>query len=441
MVGNTVKNKFHSTTVVSFVRPSATSLCNASRVVRIRSSRSTRTPPPGTITRLILLDGVHLVGEALSARIQVTHVLVAAEAVDRADIRPLVESAVRAGAEVAAGAAPVMRAVSPVRSASPIVALAGRPQPGEARLYGRKPALVLIACGVQDPGNLGAIARAVEAAGGSGLVATNGCADPFGWKALRGSMGSAFRLPIVVDRSIEHAVARARHHGCRIVAMVPREGQPLDSADLAGPTVRARRRRRPRPAGGARRRRRGARHDSDAAAGRIAEHRDQRRADLSTRHGGSGWPASHRDVRMTPERELDRLVSELNASDIQRGSDAARLEEWLATLRDEGRQRPLSRGGCAADDSAERRPPSAGRAAARRRRDRERGAPGAARPRGRALPAPRHRRRVAAARTAGGRFRINLHRERGRAGGQHSRACRSTRRSCTSSRCPTASRR
>jgi len=186
---------------------------------------------------LILLDGVHLVGEALAARIPVTHVLVAAEAVDRADIRPLIENAVRAGAEVAAGAAPVMRAVSPVRSASPIVALAGRPQPGEARLYGRKPALVLIACGVQDPGNIGAIARAVEAAGGSGLVATNGCADPFGWKALRGSMGSAFRLPIVVDRSIEHAVARARHHGCRIVAMVPREGQSLDSADLAGPTV------------------------------------------------------------------------------------------------------------------------------------------------------------------------------------------------------------
>ena len=186
---------------------------------------------------LMLLDGVHLVGEALAARIPVTHVLVAAEAVERAEIAPLVETAVRAGAEVATATAPVMRAASPVRSSSPIVALASRPQPGEGRLYGRTPALVLIACGVQDPGNIGAIARAVEAAGGSGLVATNGCADPFGWKALRGSMGSAFRLPIVVDRSIEHAVARARHHGCRIVAMVPRDGQPLDSADLGGPTV------------------------------------------------------------------------------------------------------------------------------------------------------------------------------------------------------------
>ena len=186
---------------------------------------------------LMLLDGVHLVGEALSANLPLAHLLVASEAADQSDIRRLVDGAVRAGANVAAASAPVMRAASPVRSSSPIVALASRPQPGEGKLYGGKPALVLIACGVQDPGNIGAIARAVEAAGGSGLVATNGCADPFGWKALRGSMGSAFRLPIVVDRSIEHAVARARHHGCRIVAMVPREGQSLESVDLGGPTV------------------------------------------------------------------------------------------------------------------------------------------------------------------------------------------------------------
>src|SRR5215203_2171984 len=39
---------------------------------------------------------------------------------------------------------------------------------------------------------------------------------------------------------------------------------------------------------------------------------------------------------MTPERELDRLVSELNASDIQRDGDAARVEEWLGILRTRG---------------------------------------------------------------------------------------------------------
>jgi TrmH family RNA methyltransferase len=186
---------------------------------------------------LLLLDGVHLVGEALAARLPLTHVLVADDAADHPDIKPLVAAAERAGAEIATATAPVMRAVSPVRSASPIVALAGRPRSGEAQVYKREPALVLIACGVQDPGNVGAITRVAEAAGASGLVATDACADPFGWKALRGSMGSALRLPIVIDRSIEHAVARARHHGCRILAMVPREGDNLYEADLSGPTA------------------------------------------------------------------------------------------------------------------------------------------------------------------------------------------------------------
>ena len=186
---------------------------------------------------LMLLDGIHLIAEAMSARVVITDVMVSSEAAERADIRPIVEDLERAGANLVIATAPVMRAVSPVRSASPIVALAARPRSGESLLYRPLPPLVLIACGVQEPGNVGAIARVSEAAGATGLVAADACADPFGWKALRGSMGSALRLPIVVDRSIEHAVARARHHGCRILAMVPREGDGLYDADLTGPTA------------------------------------------------------------------------------------------------------------------------------------------------------------------------------------------------------------
>ena len=52
---------------------------------------------------------------------------------------------------------------------------------------------------MQDPGNVGATARVAEAAGVSGLVVTGASADPYGWKALRGAMGSAFRLPIAQE--------------------------------------------------------------------------------------------------------------------------------------------------------------------------------------------------------------------------------------------------
>jgi RNA methyltransferase, TrmH family len=186
---------------------------------------------------LMLLDGAHLVAEALAARLHLEHLAVAAEAIERGDIKPILHAAERAGVTIAAATAPVIAAVSPVRSSSAVVALAARPQHEERRLYDGGRALVVIVSDVQDPGNVGAIVRVAEAAGATGVVAAGQSADPFAWKALRGSMGSALRLPILVDRRTEHALARARHHGCRIVATSAHAGKSLYDADLRPPVA------------------------------------------------------------------------------------------------------------------------------------------------------------------------------------------------------------
>ncbi len=54
----------------------------------------------------------------------------------------------------------------------------------------------LVLDGVQDPGNLGTIWRTADAFGASGLILTGPCADPFGPKAVRSTMGACFRLPV-----------------------------------------------------------------------------------------------------------------------------------------------------------------------------------------------------------------------------------------------------
>jgi TrmH family RNA methyltransferase len=194
-----------------------------------RYRRAARGEEPG----LMLLDGEHLVTEAAAAPIALRHVLVSAEAAAAPAHRGLLERLERSGVEIAVGSAPVLAAASPVRSPSPIVALADRP--ARADVFGAPPALVLIAAEVQDPGNLGAIVRVAEAAGASGVIAAGRSADPFGWKALRGSMGGALRLPVAVCPTIEAATAAARAHGCRVVATVPRAGRTLFDADLTGP--------------------------------------------------------------------------------------------------------------------------------------------------------------------------------------------------------------
>ncbi len=45
---------------------------------------------------------------------------------------------------------------------------------------------------INNPSNLGAVLRTVEAAGGAGVIVSKGSADVYSPKALRAAMGAAF---------------------------------------------------------------------------------------------------------------------------------------------------------------------------------------------------------------------------------------------------------
>ena len=75
---------------------------------------------------------------------------------------------------------------------------------------------------VGDPGNVGTLIRAADALGPAFVALSPGCADPAGPKALRASMGSLFRVSLA---DFDDAP------GPRI-ALVPRDGRPLDELDL-----------------------------------------------------------------------------------------------------------------------------------------------------------------------------------------------------------------
>ena len=188
----------------------------------------------GEVEGMLLLDGVHLLQDALAAGIAVAQVAIDAGAVERRDISRLAEQLREKGVEPIIATAPVMGAISPVRSPTGIVAIARRPERDVAEFYRAPAPLVLIATDIQDPGNLGAIVRVAEAGGATSVLAAGTSADPFGWKALRGSMGSALRLPVDRVDVADAAIAEARRRRCRIVATVPRDGRSLYDVDLTG---------------------------------------------------------------------------------------------------------------------------------------------------------------------------------------------------------------
>ncbi|MGD9902340.1 MAG: TrmH family RNA methyltransferase [Vicinamibacterales bacterium] len=184
----------------------------------------------------LLLDGWHLVVEATHSPLAVDAVLLGHDppgAAERAAIAALVER----GAQVVRVTADVMHAASPVRTPSGVVALARRRVVDLDAVIGGGPALVAVLVDVQDPGNVGAVVRTAEAAGATGVVAAGISADPFGWKALRASMGSAFRLPVARLTDRHAIIGELRARGLALVALAPLDGQPPDALDLTAPTA------------------------------------------------------------------------------------------------------------------------------------------------------------------------------------------------------------
>jgi TrmH family RNA methyltransferase len=188
----------------------------------------------------ILLDGEHLLQEALACDVPID---VAAFS-DR-----LIASAVSPLARLASdvrqrGGRPllvsdqVLAAMSPVQQPSGVVAI-GRARPVDVAVAftGTGAPLVVVLAGVQDPGNVGAIVRAAAAFEATGLVAIEGSANPFSWKALRGAMGATFRIPISGRGSLSDVIAAARQHSVRLIAAVPHGGRPLPEVDLGQPTA------------------------------------------------------------------------------------------------------------------------------------------------------------------------------------------------------------
>jgi TrmH family RNA methyltransferase len=184
----------------------------------------------------VLLDGEHLVREAVTSRVPIQVAAFHSDA-DTRLLDRLADEILESGGRIVQVTAPVLSAMSPVREPSGIVAIASLPRRSLAQAFEGEPQLVFLLHAVQDPGNVGAIVRAAEACGATGIVAGEGCADPYGWKALRGSMGSVFRVPVAHKAHLENAVRHAKARSLQVIAAVPGGGDALPAVDLRRPVA------------------------------------------------------------------------------------------------------------------------------------------------------------------------------------------------------------
>ncbi len=84
--------------------------------------------------------------------------------------------------------------------------------------------------GVADPGNVGTVIRGAHAFGAAGVALGPGCADPFGPKAVRASMGAIFHVPVARAQTAEDLPRPT-------VALVARRGEALRGPSEAATLV------------------------------------------------------------------------------------------------------------------------------------------------------------------------------------------------------------
>ena len=94
----------------------------------------------------------------------------------------------------------------------------------------------LLAAQINDPGNLGTLIRAAEAAGASGIIVGERSVDVYNPKVVRASAGAVFGIPVVEANAMDMS-KRLGARGLLRLGAVARGGTPLDRAPLVGPVA------------------------------------------------------------------------------------------------------------------------------------------------------------------------------------------------------------
>lgn len=179
---------------------------------QVRTIRRLRSAHGRRNADLLLLEGPHLAAAAAEAGLSLRHLLATpgfqarnadlvrrierdsglrAVSIDPERLREQADADAPQGIAAIAEPPPTWKTVE-----SPV------PAPG--------PGLHLYADGIQDPGNLGAMARSAEAAGAASLLLSPGAARPGHPRALRASAGSLLRIPLWTDVGVDQLPPRAR---------------------------------------------------------------------------------------------------------------------------------------------------------------------------------------------------------------------------------------
>ncbi|UCR89953.1 TrmH family RNA methyltransferase [Mycetocola spongiae] len=209
------------------------------RAPRIRAVAKLAKRAARVETGLFLLEGPQAVTEALMYRSEVMIELYATPtALERYE--DLANAAIAAGMDVEFVTEEVLNAMADTVTPQGVIAVARQFPTSAKDIFAGSPKLIAILEEVRDPGNLGTIIRAADAAGADGVILTGRSVDLYNPKVVRSTTGSLFHLPVAVGLELPEVLRQARDANMSVIAADTKGESLLDVRNtgvLAEPTA------------------------------------------------------------------------------------------------------------------------------------------------------------------------------------------------------------
>jgi RNA methyltransferase, TrmH family len=155
-----------------------------------------------------LLEGPHLIEEAITSGAKLQHVIVE----ENFEIN---EAWLKEEFTLWSVPAKLMKQLSETEKPQGIIAVCEMMDQSEELI--KKGGRYLLIDGVQDPGNLGTIIRTADSAGLDGVFLGEGTADLYNGKTVRSTQGSLFHLPIVKANLLD-IIERCKEHDLPVLS-------------------------------------------------------------------------------------------------------------------------------------------------------------------------------------------------------------------------------
>jgi len=183
------------------------------------------------------VEGIQAVWQAVDAGAAIETLIVAPDLLTSVVAREMVARQQAAGIAVAEVSAAIYERVATRENPSGLAAIVAITPRDLPSLIVTPASLFVALHEIGNPGNLGTILRTVDAVGGSGVILIGDTTDPYHPNAVKASVGTLFRLPIVRTGRIEDVLEWSRAHGVGVVTTSARATQEHWQATYPSPLL------------------------------------------------------------------------------------------------------------------------------------------------------------------------------------------------------------